>query len=260
MMTLSTMWSVDRLNRSEGGNPLAEELLGRFHHDPNSARHFRSSANFLFVFRAAGEPHFLRFVAASERPRSEIAAEIDLVNWLSETGILVARPVPSYDGRMVETIETMWGTYHAVVLPAVHGESWSIQEMGMDAFEKWGAALGQLHAAIARYRTAEPVARKTSEQRLAAAFTTIVSLRPGVQEELDSLQSALHTLPTPPHPLPVIHGDFELDNLVWGPAGVGILDFDDCHVATPEADVAYALRDLFPHAFDPTLPALRAFI
>lgn len=58
MMTLSTMWSVVRLKRSEGGNPLVDVLLDRWRHDPHSVHHYRSSANLLFVFRAAGKLDF----------------------------------------------------------------------------------------------------------------------------------------------------------------------------------------------------------
>ena len=51
MMRLSTMLRVDGATSAEGRNPAAEAALERWRHDAGSVRFFRSSANFVHVFR-----------------------------------------------------------------------------------------------------------------------------------------------------------------------------------------------------------------
>ena len=121
MMRLSTMWNVDRTVDESGGSPVAERILESWPHDRGSARFFRSSANFLYVFRHEGERRFLRFADGSERSRGAIEAEIDLLTWLAETGVEVASPVRTKAGGLVATTVTERGTFHAVVFAGLDG-------------------------------------------------------------------------------------------------------------------------------------------
>jgi Ser/Thr protein kinase RdoA (MazF antagonist) len=52
-------------------------------------------------------------------------------------------------------------------------------------------------------------------------------------------------LPRTPDTFGLIHGDFELDNLIWRNDMISILDFDDSSFLWYAADVASAVRDLF---------------
>jgi hypothetical protein len=56
MMRLSTLWRVDGTIGADGGSPVAEAILARWDADTGSTRFFRSSANFLYRCRRAGEP------------------------------------------------------------------------------------------------------------------------------------------------------------------------------------------------------------
>src|ERR687885_2122523 len=75
MMRLSTMWRVDSTLDAAGSSPVAERVLEPWPHDPHSPRFFRSSANFLYVFRQAGTTSFLRFTDSAERSRAALGAE-----------------------------------------------------------------------------------------------------------------------------------------------------------------------------------------
>ena len=48
----------------------------------------------------------------------------------------------------------------------------------------------------------------------------------------------------------LIHGDFELDNILWDAGKPGIIDFDDSAWYWFVADIAFALRDLFGDSAD----------
>ncbi len=261
MMRLSTLWSVDCTADAHGRSPVADRILERWAHDRGSARAFRSSANFVYVFRDAGRRRFLRFAHSSERSRETIEAEVDILNWLAGAGVSVARPLPSTGGNVVETVVTDLGTFHAVVFPALEGAcDLDIGDLDAPRFRAWGTALGELHAALKDYPGAGTAARGTWRDHLASAEKYTPKDEPALRREWDRIASALHALPVNRDTYGLIHFDFELDNLCWGDRTIGILDFDDCARYWYVADIAFALRDLFGAGADLGHPSFREFV
>jgi len=245
MMRLSTMWKVDSTIDADGSSPVAELILQYWTHDGGTIRFFRSSANFLYTFRIDGKNHFLRFADSSERSREAIEAEVDVLGWLDRAGIDVALPVPSARGNRVETVETCWGTFHPVVFPALEGELFEIEDIDDAGFRRWGAALGQLHAALEGYPGTRPMTRATWRDHLDSARACCADGTWTLQQEVAEITSELGALPQTRHTYGLIHFDFELDNLVWREANIGILDLDDCSYLWYAADIAFALGELF---------------
>ena len=134
MMRLSTMWSVDRTLRSDGGSSVAHDLLQAWRHDEASARFFRSSANFVYSFQRDGAACFLRFAHDSERTRASVETETKLLAWLTREGVHVATPIASKDGQLVVTSTTGLGTFHAVVFGAEKGDQLEPGELDDNAF------------------------------------------------------------------------------------------------------------------------------
>lgn len=260
MMRLSTMWNVDRTIDASGRNPVAERILEAWPHDQGSARFFRSSANFVYVVRHEGKRRFLRFADASERSRAAIEAEVDLLAWLDEAGIAVARAVRTDAGGFVETTVTDRGTFHAVVFAGLEGSQLDIEELDGPRFRAWGAALGKLHTALKGYPGSGLAARSGWRDHLALASRFLPEEAPAPRREVDELAALLAALPVDRDTFGPIHFDFELDNLVWHDRGVGILDFDDCARCWYVADIAFALRDLFDGGAGVDDASVRAFL
>lgn len=260
MMRLSTMWKVDSTIKADGSSPVAECILEKWARDVGSGRFFRSSANFLYIFQSESKHHFLRFADDSERSREVIEAEVELLGWLAGAGIDVAVPVPSGRGNSVETVETRWGTFHAVVFPVLEGEQLEIGDLDKSGFQRWGAALGGLHAALEGYPGAGSMARPTWRNHLEPARECVPKDAPALRDELKEIASALAALPEPRDTYGLIHFDFELDNLIFRDGSVGILDFDDCSRLWYAADIAFALGDLFAEGADMGDDRFRAFV
>ncbi len=260
MMRLSTIWSVDRTIDATGRSPVAEKIAARWAHDPASVRFFRSSANFLYIFRHDGKRRFLRFAHSSERRRESIEAEIALVDWLAGEGLAVVRPVRSRHGRFVESVATGLGTFHAVVFDALDGSQFEIDELDDIGFRAWGAALGQLHATTRDYPETNPGVRNTMHDHLAQTRLALPADTPAVRKEAHRLATALDALPVDRGSYGLIHFDFEPDNLVWEGRTVQMLDFDDCSRAWYAADIAFALRDRFDAGATLDDPGIRAFL
>lgn len=260
MMKLSAMVTVDSAVDAQGRFRIAERILEQWEHDPESVQFYRSSANFVYVFRKDGERCFLRFAESAERSEAEISAEMALLDWLARQGMTVTTPIASRSGRSVETVETDLGTFHAVVFAELHGAQMDIEELSAAQFEQWGATLGKLHGAMRRYQDPTAPARSAWRDRLTLALLAAPHGEPPVQAECEYLTAWLDALPVTATNYGLIHGDFELDNLFWRNGAVAVLDFDDCSYCWYVADVAFALRDLFEGGVDLNSPSLRAFI
>lgn len=261
MMRLSTMWSVDATIDAEGRSPVADRILERWEYDRDSSRFFRSCANFVYSLRRGGGACFLRFAAGTEREWQAIEAEVELVGWLRREGLGVPEVLPSRVGDGVETVETDSGAYHAVVMSGLAGEQREIEELDTAGFRSWGAALGELHAALARAPRSLATARPSWREHLAPVRHHLPPDATPVRTELESVEAALGALPRERDAYGAIHGDFELDNLFWSDGVVsGIVDLDDCSRGWYAADVAFALRDLWAVSPVPEHPSFRAFI
>ncbi|HYF94890.1 MAG TPA: phosphotransferase [Symbiobacteriaceae bacterium] len=259
MMRLSTMWKVVATVGDGGACPLAAEILKPWGCAVGTLRFYRASANFICEFMKEGRRHFLRFSDAGERPLEAILAEVKLVAWLGRQGIKVAAPVPSGQGRLVETVETALGRFHGVVFLGLEGSQLETAECQETHFRAWGAALGRLHAAMKAYQDPSAASRPSWRDHLAEA-RPYVDGEPALLAEWHRLESWASALPSGPDDFGLIHFDFESDNLCWQDGAIGILDFDDSAHYWYAADIAYALRDLFKEGAGLSSPQVQSFL
>jgi Ser/Thr protein kinase RdoA (MazF antagonist) len=242
MMKLSLMHAVvDTLNATQG-SPIAETILAAWAHDPGSARYFRASANFVFVFKRDDQPCILRFSHASERTAEAIQAELAFLAHLAAHAVPVARPIESLAGQFVESVATPLGVFHAVVFERLAGQQYDIDELSPAQFTRWGSTLGSLHQAAEGYAGA---GRPSIHDHLRAVAQQLPAHEDAALRQLALLERQLAALPANEQSFGLIHYDFELDNLIWDSQRLGIVDFDDCARYWFAADIAFALRDLF---------------
>jgi Ser/Thr protein kinase RdoA (MazF antagonist) len=259
MMRLSTMLRVDGATSPEGRNPVAEAALERWHHDAGSLRFFRSSANFVHVFRVDGALHFLRLAERSERRREAIDEELAFLRRLAKDGLPVTVPCDSDRGVGVETVRTPLGAFHACAFAALPGEQWDENELTEDRWVQWGEALGQLHVAASGLPRSFGPARDTNEDRL-GFIRSHLGDDERAQRELETISDPIGRLPIDDRRYGLVHGDFELDNLFWNSAISGIADFDDCFHCWYLADVAFALASVLPSPWERPTPSLDSFL
>ena len=241
MMRLSTMLRVDGATSAEGRNPVAEAALEHWRHDSGSLRFFRSSANFVHVFRVDGALHFLRLAEESERRREAIEDELALLRVLAVRGVPVAIPRESDRGRSVEMLATPLGVFHACAFAALPGEQWDEDdELSADRLLIWGEALGRLHAETKELSRDFARSRETHEERLSFIGSHLGG-DDRARREFEAISTALGRLPIDDRNYGLVHGDFELDNLFWNGTISGIADFDDAFHCWYLADVAFAL-------------------
>lgn len=212
------------------------------HRELRSLSYVRSSANHLFRFLYEGHPRFLRLAHEAERRRSFIEAELAFVQHVAGMGLAVARPLQSANGRLIENVPGKGQRYWAVVFEGLHGSQLELDQLDEAKYRAWGRALALVHCASQTF-PAHP-ARPDWRNEMRAVLRTLPADETALARILASGVEWLDTLAFPDRDYGLIHGDFELDNLIWNGEQVQALDFDDATYAWYAVDFAAALEDV----------------
>ena len=247
MMKLSTMQAVVDTVDDQWECDLAEQLLLHWEHDPDRAKYWRASANFIFFFKKSDELHVLRFNHVDERSATEIQSELDFVNYLANQGVNVARPILSKAENLVELVSTGLVNFHAVAFKALPGKQIGFDELTPEQVSSWGEALGKLHKASIGYKHS---GRPSWKDHLKMVSEMLPNHEADAQRALNELEAQLGQLKVTDQNFGLIHFDFETDNILLDVDQIGIIDFDDCASYWFAADIAFALRDLFEDSAD----------
>ncbi len=260
MMTLQLMRSFFQSVTPEGRSPIADLIAAHWVEDDAVVEVYRASANFVFGVETPGERFFLRFNHESERDIGAIRAELAFQRHLGSSGIRVDAPIRSISGNWVEPVATEMGIFNAVLFKALPGEHREVDQLDLESFRVWGRSLGELHAAGAQFSCEQ---RPSWRAHVQFAERMIPRGERGAHQELQAIGEALGRLSSGVGEFGLIHFDFELDNLKWHEGQVHVLDFDDCAFYWFEADIAFALRDLFDDSCDQVdleCPRVSAFL
>lgn len=208
--------------------------------DAAAPRHFRSSANHVFRVLHDGRARFLRLAPGSERSLSAIRAELDFVLHAARAGVLVARPLPSSRGLLVEELPDRDEIYYAVLFDNLEGREHDIDDLDRPMIRAWGRTLASLHLA-SETLPAQP-ARARWQDVLLDLLQALPAGETAVAGALRSGLACLQALPVEEHGL--LHGDLELDNVRWDHGRPHVLDFDGAIYGPRVIDVAIALADV----------------
>jgi Ser/Thr protein kinase RdoA (MazF antagonist) len=236
-MPISELVAVEATLDERFGCPLGEAAALRW--GCAGAVFIRSSASHVFVAgpRTGGKRVVLRMrPAAQPGAGPALRRSAQMAAALKNAGAAVAGSVPSLRGALVERVDG----YLVTALEAVEGEVLDGDAVDEQSAGTWGRLLADLHA------RGETVARDDAAPAFATTRASDFPVR----------------LPRSPEVYGLVHGDPEIDNLVWTDTNAAFVDFDDVHYGWYAADVAFALRDWAAPAAAPdlALPIPAAFI
>jgi Ser/Thr protein kinase RdoA (MazF antagonist) len=224
--------------------PVADAVAHHWGCGPGAAKWWRSSASHVFVVPElpdTGLRAYLRFVPATYRAYDRLATVAELMDRLADRGTAVVRPLRTAAGERVVTAETPAGTVRAMCVPAAPGEEIEVDDLTPDRARRWGALLAEVHegsvdldAGLSDFHAELPRADE------------LFGDDPALVDAVAVLRARLAELPRDPARYGVVHGDFELDNLVWRGDRATAFDFDEAARSWYAADIAAAVRDLTP--------------
>jgi Ser/Thr protein kinase RdoA (MazF antagonist) len=226
VLHISELVRVARTVDGAGSSPLASRV-GR----PwgcERVRFVRSSATHVFV---CDPPAFLRFAPAA---LEDVAGIAELSVRIAASGGPVAPARPSRDGALAVEVDGYVGS----AFEAVDGEQLEADALSLEQARSWGRALATVHDIATRLQPPPRVRRWLDRVRAAAEAVGHADI------------DVLSRLPTDSAAFGIVHGDPELDNVIWAPDPV-FVDLDDAAWSWFAADIAFALRDFAPPARAP---------
>jgi Ser/Thr protein kinase RdoA (MazF antagonist) len=256
-MPISELVRVARTVTEDGSSELALRAARAWRYD--HVQFLRSSANHVFVCRAEGRAVAvlrLRPEAAGERERSQRVAQ--MAAGLAAAGAPCVPAVTTADGEFTSSVVGDDRRYVASLLVGASGEQLEAESPAPEQARAWGRGLARLHEAGGRFD-----APKLSRWVDAVGDAAKLVSDPGLRNVADAIVGALAELPTSETTVGLVHGDPELDNVIWLDNETPIfIDLDDASWSWFAADICFALRDFAPRAAAPNLgsTAVAAFL
>lgn len=231
---------------------LAARALARWHGgEAASLERIATAGNDVWRFTASGTPFILRLTHDAWRTPSLNEAECAFLEHVHACGALVARPVPSLAGLLVETLDDA----SASVFTWAFGDDDPARDEPF-LFE-WGRSLAMLHRASESYDG--PARWDWPEEGLFADSDRILPPEDdAIRAERDALYSALASLPKTRANYGHIHADYGPQNFRVGDDGrITAFDFGNLCRHWYAYDVVIALSTL---RRDPRRDTLRAWL
>ncbi|MDO9087946.1 MAG: phosphotransferase [Anaerolineaceae bacterium] len=201
---------------------------------------YEGAANLVYEYEIDKKPLILRVSFTPERTLEQIQAELHFVNYLSENGVNVSKPVPSQDGNLVEIIQAAGIPFHIVTF--VKGKGMRVPDNGYryrtdapieEYFRNWGRSLGQMHALTKKYHPESDGIKRPEWFDLHKSRLAMVTRLPHrlyrVQTQIQFLLDELKSLPKDRDSYGLIHGDFNDGNFTvdYTNGDITAFDFDD---------------------------------
>jgi Ser/Thr protein kinase RdoA (MazF antagonist) len=251
MLPIPELLRVARLVDDGWRCELAERAAARW--GAADALFVRSSASHVFFAQQSNDGARIVLRMRPESPsayavlhRSATAAER-----LSAAGAPVVSAVRSSTGALVESVDG----YLVTAVAAADGEIRDEEAADRSTATDWGAALAEVHAHGAAVDPmqlpdmvelcAPPRARDADGPPMDSRLSVVA----------DEVAAGLAALPRDPLSCGLLHGDAELDNVVFTSRGPVLVDLDDVRTGWRAADVGFALRSWAPMAAAPDLAA-----
>ena len=195
-------------------------------------------ANLVYEYERDGQPGILRISFRPDRTADQIQAELHFVDYLAEHGVRVSRPMPSQNGRLLETIQVQGMPLHIVSF--VRGKGMRVPDNDYyyrkdapieEYFQNWGRVLGQMHRLAKTYQPlSEAIKRPEWHQWEYYSGFPYGERLPLIQKKYDQLIAELHALPQDVDSYGLIHNDFNDGNFTvdYDNGDITVFDFDDC--------------------------------
>ncbi len=235
-MKQETFDAFDRANSP----PMAAAL---WDYAPGTLEPVREGNNFVYRYRDNEARE--RYLRIGTTDLNKLQAELDFLNHLHLNGAAIAPPVPSLQGRYVETIDTPAGQFTVVSFEAVYGEpvKWGEDAHNRKLLFERGQALARLHRIAQTFRPLGPRRVHWYEDDLFTDPEKYLSPEEIVpRREYEELIQWMLNRPRTLENYGMVHGDFGSFNTLRRDGTLVAFDFDDCCYHWYLYDVAVAVR------------------
>jgi len=201
--------------------------------------------NFIYGFHKDSDDFIMRISHESHRTLSQVASELDFVNFLANYDANVSLPVLSIHQRLVEQVYASDGSYFTIsVYTKALGERPRKEMLGPDFFESYGRTIGSFHWLTKMYQPALGIDRRfkwDEDPLLVHADEYLPKEDAIILERFHTLVNEINTLKINKNNYGLIHTDIHAGNFFVKDNELTVFDFDDCCYMWFVSDIAIAL-------------------
>ncbi len=252
---------------SEG--TLADDMLHLWDLPPGAqARLINLAENRTYLVEApCGFRAVLRLHRAGYHSREAIASELAWMTALERDGVIaVPRAIAGRDGALIQKTPHPGTTRFMVLFDFIEGNAPDERGDLTRGFEELGSIAARCHAHALGWRRPEGFTRLTWDAQAVFgpaapwgdwrdAPGVSAALRPLLEQAERRVRARLDAYGKAPERFTLIHADMRLANLLIGPEGTRLIDFDDCGMGWLIYDFAAAISFMED---DPRIPALKS--
>jgi len=214
------------------------------------------SPNDIYSFTKNKKKYILRIATHDKENIFKTAGEMEWLKFLNEQNIPVSMPLPMNDGRMVKSLVSNDGKYHAVCAfekaKGKHCNKNDPNTWNPYVIEDWGFVMGSMHRETKEFQISDPRYMRgifdggdiDGTDVLERTFAKI----PEIQKFANDLISQLLSLPRTKSTWGLIHNDMHQNNFLVKNNKVHVFDFDDSIYGYFALDIGIALQHALHNA------------
>ncbi len=214
---------------------------------PLSGGHY----NAVYQFPLANDQSAILRIGVEDCPPEQTLSMLDWANFLALHGAPVSAPLPSTNGKLLESLEhagkrstiTAFEKAEGILAENIPPGEWNIA-----LYRSIGRAVGKFHRISANYTPTDPTFTRPhwyESYEVLEAIQKLAGTTDPARQQLEDMLAELHHLPTPSGDYGLIHDDLHFANfLVHQDGTITIIDFDDCGYGWFVTDIAMALFDV----------------
>ncbi|MFS0655529.1 phosphotransferase enzyme family protein [Bacillus sp. 179-C3.3 HS] len=187
--------------------------------------------NYVYEYQAQnGESYILKITHTIRRSRTYILGEMDWIQYLSQQGVAVAKPVLSTDGNIVEAVQDQkGGAFLLRVYEKAPGRKVNESDWNGTLFQTLGEYTGRMHRLTKQYHVKDALYKRQEwyEEEQLKLERYIPAQQTVVLQRKNELMQKLLTLPTSKDDYGLVHADLHHGNFHYHQGEIIAFDFDD---------------------------------
>jgi Ser/Thr protein kinase RdoA (MazF antagonist) len=194
--------------------------------------------NFVYSGKKNGMEYILRITHSSHRSEQQIQDELDFILYVTRNGLNASIPLPSLEGRLIETITQGKDQFFAVCFKKAIGKAWEFTE---SSIYQIGVMTGLLHALSRQYK--KDVRYHWYDNGYILEHKLYIPEKyKQVIENAAVLMGEIKDLPVNRRNYGLVHGDLHGNNYFVDDNGIiTIFDFDECQLDWYADDIVIQL-------------------
>lgn len=218
--------------------PILPETLISFYGDAVSkARFLTRVQNLIYEYDDDSQRCILRLTPLTHRTASQVAAELDWVQFLALNQARVSAPIRSRQGQLCHTLSIEGEVFVAAAFNRAPGLIGAGENWNEPIFREWGQLVGKLHRLSQKYRPDGVTEKRTTWE------DNLPIRDPKTKEEeiavirLEEISRTITALPCAHEDYGLIHADLHFWNFAVDDQRITVFDFDNSEYHRLLADI-----------------------